>query len=219
MDVNSRNHSKSGHAAPRWIVSGTSGRGLLVRWACPALAILLLLCFQVLGSGHIDALRYDRAAVLDGEGWRLVTGHLVHADAAHLGWNLLGVLVVGILFARNYSLPQWLVILTASTTAADLGFLFLEPTLARYVGFSGVLHGCMAAGLVAWLRAPRDAVTWIVTALFAGKLGWEHVVGPLPFTSASLSLPVLHEAHTYGAVGGLAAGLAIAMRSPRAAPL
>ena len=38
----------------------------------------------------------------------------------------------------------------------------------------------MAAGLVAWLRTSRDAITWIVTVLFAAKLAWEHFAGPLP---------------------------------------
>jgi len=37
-----------------------------------------------------------------------------------------------------------------------------------------------------------------VTGLFAAKLAWEHFAGPLPFTAASLAVPVVHEAHTYG---------------------
>jgi len=157
--------------------------------------------------------------VLAGEAWRLVTGHLVHADVFHLGWNVLGVLIVAFLFARDFSWRQWLVILLASTATTDLGFLLLEPQLEWYVGFSGVLHGLMAAGLVAWLRTSRDAITWIVTGLFAAKLAWEHFAGPLPFTAASLAVPVVHEAHTYGAIGGALAGLWFTRRTPRAASL
>jgi rhomboid family GlyGly-CTERM serine protease len=157
--------------------------------------------------------------VLDGEAWRLVTGHFVHADAVHLGWNLLGVLLVGFLFARDYTPWQWLLILALAVAAVDVGFLLLEPQLQWYVGFSGVLHGLMAAGLVAWLHTARDPLTWVVSALFAAKLAWEHVAGPLPFTAESLSLPVIREAHTYGAIGGLAAGLWLQRRSPRPASL
>jgi membrane associated rhomboid family serine protease len=87
------------------------------------------------------------------------------------------------------------------------GFLLLEPELDWYVGFSGVLHGCMAAGLVAWLRSTRDPLTWLVAGLFAAKLAWEHFQGALPFTAGTLSLPVVHEAHTYGAIGGLLAAI------------
>ena len=154
------------------------------------------------GHARLPALRYERAAVLDGEVWRLVTGHLVHADLRHLAWNVLGVLIVWGLFARDFTVRQWVVILIASTAATSLGFLLLEPDLEWYVGFSGVLHGCMAAGLVAWLRTERDALTALVAALFAAKLAWEHAYGPLPFTAGSLSIPVVHEAHTYGAIGG-----------------
>ena len=185
----------------------------------PVVLVAVLLAMYWIGAGAEAVLRYERGAVLDGEAWRLVTGHLVHADIVHLGWNVLGVMIVAFLFAREYSWRQWLIILGVSTATTDLGFLLLEPQLEWYVGFSGVLHGLMAAGLVAWLRTSRDAITWIVTGLFAAKLAWEHFAGPLPFTAASLELPVVHEAHTYGAIGGLLAGLWLTGRTPRPASL
>jgi rhomboid family GlyGly-CTERM serine protease len=187
--------------------------------AAPAALVVVLLGVFLAGPGAIHVLRYERAAVLAGEAWRLVTGHLVHADAAHLAWNLLGVGIVAVLFARDYSPRHWLVIAAASVVAIDAGFVLLEPQLEWYVGFSGVLHGLMAAGLVAWLRGTRDPFAWLVTALFAAKLAWEHWAGPLPFTAESLSLPVVHQAHTYGAVGGALAALWLAYRSPRPASL
>ncbi len=153
----------------------------------------------------MHALRYERSDIMAGEAWRLVTAHLVHDGPAHLAWNLAGLALVTWLFAAEYSTQQWLLVLAASTVAIDAGFLVFMPELDWYVGFSGVLHGAMAAGLYAWLVRTRDTVTWIVAAIFAAKLAWEHIVGPLPFTAASLDLPVIYEAHSYGAIGGLAA--------------
>ncbi|RPI12970.1 MAG: rhombosortase [Lysobacterales bacterium] len=187
------------------------------RWADASafltLAALMTL-LQLAPADTVEALRYQRDAVAT-EPWRLVTGHLVHADAAHFGWNMLGLLIVGTLFARDYRASEWLVIVLASTTATSIGFLLFEPGLAWYVGFSGVLHGCMTAGLVAWLRSSRDWLTALVAALFVGKLAWEHAMGPLPFTASTLSLPVVYPAHTYGAVGGLVAGLWYSRSRPR----
>jgi len=189
-------------------------------WRLPVIVAAALVLGHLAAHGMLPALRYERAAVLDGEVWRLATGHFVHADLRHLGWNVLGVLIVWGLFARDYTARQWLIVLLASTAATSLGFLLLEPGLEWYVGFSGVLHGCMAAGLVAWLRSVRDPLTWLVTGLFAAKLAWEHSVGALPFTGGSLSIPVVHEAHTYGAVGGLLAALVLSRRTrPAAASL
>lgn len=162
---------------------------------------------QAVGRGPLE---YERTAVVAGEAWRLVTGHLVHADWAHLGWNVAGLALVTWLFAREYGPRDWAWILLGSTAAVDLGFLLLEPQLGWYVGFSGVLHGLAAAGLVAWAARTRDWITLVVAGVFALKLGWEHFVGPMAFTSGTLAVPVVHEAHTYGAIGGaLAAALAL----------
>jgi rhomboid family GlyGly-CTERM serine protease len=178
-----------------------------------ALGIGLLLLALFAGGEPVEhALRYERAAFATHEWWRLLTGHLVHADAAHLGWNLLGLLLVWWLFAHQYPARGWLAILFASTAAIDLGFLAWMPGLQWYVGFSGVLHGMMAAGLLAWLIRSRDPLTALVAALFVAKLVWEHRFGPLPFTARSIELPVVHEAHTFGALGGLLAA-ALLLRS------
>ena len=94
-----------------------------------------------------------------GEVWRLVSAHLVHADVAHLAWNLAGAALVWWLFAGEFTRRGWCLVMLASTAAIDLGFILFEPQIEWYVGFSGVLHGCMAAGLVAWLRKARDPLT------------------------------------------------------------
>jgi rhomboid family GlyGly-CTERM serine protease len=177
----------------------------------PLVLVLVLLALYAGGDAVVARLRYERHAVLAGEWWRLVSAHLVHADFRHLGWNVFGVTLVWALFGRDFNRAEWLLILLASTISTDLGFLVVDRSVGWYLGFSGVLHGCMAAGLVAWLVGARgrDAMTLLVAALFAGKLIWESAVGPLPFAGGSISVPVLHQAHLYGAVGGALAALGI----------
>jgi rhomboid family GlyGly-CTERM serine protease len=182
----------------------------------------LMFLLQWLAADAAPALRYERGAILGGHGgWRLFTGHLVHHDWAHLGWNLAGLALVAALFAREFGLRGWLAVLLASTVAVDLGFLLFEPELDWYLGFSGVLHGLMAAGLAATLLQRRDALTLLLAVLLLGKLLYEHRYGPLPFTAGTVALPVVYAAHTYGALGGALAGTVLGLRArrQRAAPL
>lgn len=188
-------------------------------WRAPLALAALMTALTLPGPVLVPVLRYERSAVLAGQAWRLLTAHLVHFGPMHLLWNLAGLALVAWLFAAEYGAKQWLVVLAASTAAIDAGFLICLPGLDWYVGFSGVLHGAMAAGLYAWLARTRDTVTWIVAALFAAKLAWEHFAGPLPFTAASLDLPVVYQAHSYGALGGLIAAAWLETRRRIAAPL
>jgi rhomboid family GlyGly-CTERM serine protease len=184
-------------------------------WLTVAAVVALLTGLWLAGPEVTAALRYDRAAVLAGQWWRLATGHLVHADAPHLAWNLAGAALVWWLFRAEYGRAEWGVIVLASAAAIDVAFLARMPDLDWYVGLSGVLHGCMAAGLAGWLARARDPLVVVVAVLFAAKLAWEHWHGPLPFTAGTLALPVIVEAHSYGALGGLAAALAVRARRRR----
>jgi len=190
-----------------------------VRTWYPTIALaVLMVALQMLGTVARESLPYERSAILvGGEYARLLSAHFYHYDLAHLAWNLAGLALVAWLFAAEFSTRGWAFILLVSTVAVDLGFLVLEPQLEWYVGFSGVLHGLAAAGLVAWLVRTRDSITAIVAAVFAVKLAWEHLVGPLPFVAQTLPVPVIHEAHTYGAVGGLLAGAVLCLAQRRRA--
>ena len=176
-----------------------------------ALWLLGLLCGAVVllalgGETARQALRYERSAVIAGEYWRLITGHLVHSSVAHLVLNMAGLALVPGLFPRDYSLRQWLLIAAFSVASIDVGFVFYEPQLQWYVGLSGALHGALAAGAVAWWRHETSLLALLLSLLLGGKLLWEQVHGALPFSG---DMPVIVDAHLYGALGGLLAGLLI----------
>lgn len=151
------------------------------------------------GDGVRIALRYERQPILDGEYVRLVTGHLVHFDLRHLALNVAGAALIAFLFMRTYSTPEWVCVLIATTIVIDAGFLLFEPQLDWYVGASGVLHGALAAGAVAWWRTESRLFATILSAIVLGKLTHEQVQGALPLAG---ELPVIVDAHLYGAIGG-----------------
>src|SRR5690606_26329420 len=109
------------------------------------------------------------------------------------------------LFARSYTVRQWLLAVAASMAVIGAGFWFISTQLQWYVGASGVLHGVFACGCIAMLRE-RDRIGYIASVIFAGKLAYEQWRGPLPFESADLVVTV---AHLYGAIGGAAMGLVL----------
>ena len=152
------------------------------------------------------ALRYEREGIAAGEWYRLVTGHLVHGDWAHLLLNVAGLGLIAGLFPRDYSMRQWLMIGAASLAAIDLGFVLFEPQLDWYVGLSGVLHGALAAGAVSWWARESRPLALALSLFLVGKLAWEQWRGALPLSG---DMPVIVDAHLYGAVGGLLAGLGI----------
>ena len=89
-------------------------------WA-GALCVALFVAF----GGAPAALVYDRAAIGNGEIWRLATGHLVHLDLQHLGYNIGALLALGALYeTASFGGPRRLVL-------GVLGFRRERPSRQR----------------------------------------------------------------------------------------
>jgi rhomboid family GlyGly-CTERM serine protease len=168
-------------------------------WWLFGLISLVLVLLWAGGLSTQQALRYERAAIFNGQWWRLVTGHLVHFDFRHLILNLAGATVMVLLFAGAVSRRQLVWVLVASVAAIDAGFLLWMPQLEWYVGLSGVLHGVLAAGCVAWWRTAPLPLASALTLTLVGKLLWEQLHGSLPLAG---EMPVVVNAHLFGAMGG-----------------
>ncbi len=169
-----------------------------VSWLLGLLAAVLVL-LALGGDSWRTALRYERPAVLAGEYWRLLTAHLVHGDLRHLVLNGVGLGLIAGLFSRAYTLAGWLLVGAGSVAAIDLGLVFWEPQLHWYLGLSGVLHGALAAGAVAWWRYENRPMALALSTILLLKLAWEQWQGGLPLSG---DMPVVVNAHLYGAIGG-----------------
>lgn len=174
----------------------------LHRFRLPLALSVVIIGLGLLGDAAQEWLRYDRAAILDGQWWRLLGAHLVHLGPGHLLMNLAGLWLVWALVGSALSERGWLVLMCADALITGLGLLIFNPQLGWYVGLSGVLHGLLVAGAVSEVRGGRrDA--WLLLAALAFKLGWEQWAGPLPGSEASAGGTVIVDAHLYGALGGL----------------
>jgi rhomboid family GlyGly-CTERM serine protease len=191
--------------APPTAVSAIQGSWLV---GLLGAAVVLL---SLTGESGRELLRYERVAILhDHQYWRLLTGHLVHGSVQHLLLNAVGLGLIAALFPREFSLRGWLLVLASSIVTIDLGFVLLEPQLEWYVGLSGVLHGALAAGAIGWWRHESRAMALALTAILVGKLAWEQWHGALPLSG---DMPVVVDAHLYGAIGGFLAAAFLLLRS------
>lgn len=180
-----------------------SRSALAVRhWLLPMVVVVTAMILVVAGEAAQEWLRYERIAIARGDYWRLATGHLVHLGWAHCILNAAGLALVWYLVGGVFAPRDWVVVAVLSIVAIDLGFWFLKPELAWYVGLSGLLHGMLAGGLLASLRRAH-VETVALAVLLAAKLVFEQLSGPLPGSEASSGGAVIVDAHLYGAVGGI----------------
>lgn len=176
-------------------------RNLLRVHALPLTLVALSTLCAIVGTTATQWLRYDRGEILHGQWWRLITGNIVHLGWPHLLLNLMGLILVWLLFRPALSTRSWLVVTAVSAAAVGCGLLAFDPALQWYVGLSGVLHGLFAAGVVSALFAGNRG-DWLLLALFVAKIVWEQLEGSMPGSAAIAGGPVIVDAHLYGAIGG-----------------
>ena len=159
-------------------------------------------------GGLSRALAWERDALSGGQLWRFVSGHLVHLGWSHLALNLAGLALIAWIVGRAYNWRAWLFVSVVSIVVMGAGFWFLDPDLEWYVGLSGLLHGLLAAGLVAGV-ARREAESMVLAVLVIGKLLWEQLAGPLPGSESASGGAVIVDAHLFGTIGGVLAALSM----------
>lgn len=200
-------------------VDARGAKGLFAKdWLLPGLAAVIALSIALAGDSGREFLRYDRPAIGAGEVWRLLSGHFAHLGFSHLALNLAGLALVWILIADYLSRRQWLLIAVIVLAGIDLGFWLLQPQLMGYVGLSGLLHGLLAAGIVAGLGRGRPELLALAVVL-VGKLAYEQLAGPLPGSETTTGGAVIVAAHAYGAIAGVIGGGIMRIRVRERAPI
>jgi rhomboid family GlyGly-CTERM serine protease len=123
------------------------------RW--PGLVILIALIIR-LQPWLQTVLIYNREAILEGEIWRLTTGHLVHFSSTQLFLDgaVFGVTAY-IIESRRYPYLHELYLFSA--VVISMLMLWLLPDMAYYGGLSGI---AMATTTYLALHGLRESAPW-----------------------------------------------------------
>ncbi|WP_111641141.1 rhombosortase [Marinimicrobium alkaliphilum] len=167
-------------------------------------AVALLLA--ALPGWSEPALEYNREAIASGQWWRLLTGHFVHYGLYHLGMNVLALIAIGWVLLKELPVKGFVILWLACSVAVSTGLLWRNPEMLYYAGLSGVLHGLLVAGLV--FSLPQTPLfNAAALGIAAVKIGREQLPG-FDASHELLPVPVAVDAHLFGALAGLAWGLA-----------
>lgn len=172
--------------------------------------VTLLVVAAAIGTYVIPGLAsqmvYDRAAILSGEVWRLLTGNWVHFSTRHLLYDLLALGIAGwIIERRGY--PYFGLLCVLSALAIGTVLLAIRPEVQSYGGLSGV---ATAAIIYLALRGVKEPAPWrwiciAALILIVGKVLLESITGRFIITAADsapfVPLPLSH------IVGALTASL------------
>ena len=145
-------------------------------------------------------LYFSASNIFAGDWWRLITGHLTHADNEHLLWNCIGLFVLGALLESRSRR-----ILTAAVvggiTAVDLLLLSPLSSLDYYCGLSGALNALLAVAIwKEWERSHSISIVLVGGACVAKALV-ETWLGSSLLTSISWQPYAI--SHIAGLVGGI----------------
>jgi rhomboid family GlyGly-CTERM serine protease len=123
-------------------------------------------------------LQYDRAAILTGQWWRVVTGNWVHFSASHLWFDLMAFGLVGWMTERS-GYPHFGLLVMLSALGIGMTLLAVQPDMQFYGGLSGIATGAIVYYAL-WGLQEGGLWRWIcgtVLLVSVGKIILETVSG------------------------------------------
>lgn len=189
----------SGSKTPRVSASTESP---IKNWRGVLIVLALLILPMFLGVNSPEWFGYKRQAVLDGQWYRLITSHFVHAEWKHTGFSLFGILAL--LFITPVRPPDWRWVWQLAMTGLGvcLGILLFQPQIEYYLGLSGAFYGLLVIVLVE-MALRKERLAWPILTLLAAKMIWEYFVGVMPHSEMILGGQVSTAAHLYGVTTAL----------------
>ena len=153
-------------------------------------------------------LQFDRTAIMDGEVWRVFTGHLTHWSVSHLFWDIVVFLLLAGMIEQLSRRRLLACFASASLIISLLVFTFL-PEMKLYRGLSGTDSALFIMLLVMFYRQRASGLSllhkmpyYLLGTLFIGKTVFELSTSHSFFVQSSDLFVPVPLAHLGGAFVG-----------------
>jgi|GEM_PF-2160091 len=184
-------------------------------WFVPLIVVSEIILFIAMFVSGVDALNPDpialyewganqRAAVLEGQLWRLVTAPFIHQGIFHLCINLIGFWLVGRILEPLLGWKNCVLLLFFSTIVSSVCSFFWNPYMLS-VGASGMVYGMIGALFVLLFTKSsyfKDLVPHLFLLLVLFIMQW---------VFSTFSPQIDHAAHIGGALAGMIAGILLTL--------
>ncbi len=188
--------------------SYTRHRRLARRFPGVSLTLFLVAILVFLWPRLTSLFQYDRAAVLGGELWRVLTCQWTHWNFSHVVWDALVFLALGALCEQVCRATVIACVAVSAVLIPIAGALAL-PQMHYYRGLSGLDSALFVLLAVQLIRMNRSRDRVIATAAAAGlgafalKTVYECVTGSIIFVQPEFLFTPVPLAHIVGGAIGL----------------
>ena len=148
--------------------------------------VCFLLFNLLLSQEYLLLLLQDNAKILnEAQYWRLFTSMFLHADAFHIFYNMIALLIFGATVEDNYTKIQYVVVYFLSGLVGNIFSLFLLPPNALSLGASGAIFGLIGAAFTLIVKEDKSlllfaglyVVMFIISSFGPGINLWAHLFG------------------------------------------
>ncbi|UCC29517.1 MAG: rhombosortase [Phycisphaerales bacterium] len=173
-----------------------------------SLTLFLVAILIFLWPRLTNLLQYDRAAVLDGEFWRVFTCQWTHWNFSHVVWDALMLLILGAL-CEQVRRKSFLACVVVSAVLIPIAGAVALPQMHYYRGLSGLDSALFVLLAVQLIRMNRSRDRVIATAAAAGlgafalKTAYECITGSIIFVRPESVFTPVPLAHIVGGAIGL----------------
>ncbi|MCF2949010.1 rhombosortase [Paraglaciecola aquimarina] len=179
----------------------------------PVFISLLAILLWLLEPASHEIFPYDRTAIINGQWWRVISGHFLHTNIMHLVLNITGLILLWALHGHYYNYQTFGIIILLCL-GTSLGIFIFANELLWYVGLSGILHGLFIFGAY-WDISKNMKTGWLLFIIVWLKVLHEQIVGPSDDIQKLIEANVAIDAHLFGTISGTIIVLALYLRKSK----